>query len=247
VADVAQAVLADMNRRTHTNPGLRDTPKPSASYQSPESQNSHITQQQQQQQQKERQQVGPEGCTMMNPAVPPLLHSMIDVINVVDDEPAPRGEVEAFAQVLLLRSSRNAGPSASIVEAVTLPTGQVSSLASGVLPGGQQSSEPAAVLAQAAGQDSLQLAQQQPVPQKPEQGASGTQTPVRQQQKAREPLEEKQVRNGKLNQLLQEHPVVADASTGVLVAPTYREGLQLVMDGLVPFEQVDLDCLYGPL
>jgi hypothetical protein len=134
---------------------------------------------------------------------------MIDVINVVDDEPAPRGEVEAFAQAFMQVSSQ----------------------------------------VHAAGQDTPQPAQQQPAQQQPVQKAVGTQEPARQQQqKAREPLEEKRVSNRKLKQLLQAHRVTraAGTSTGVLLAPTYREGLRLIMDGLVPFDQVDVDCLYGP-
>jgi hypothetical protein len=50
--------------------------------------------------------------------------------------------------------------------------------------------------------------------------------------------EEKRVRNTAVK-----HVLLAAGKT--LVAPTYREGLELIVRGdLVPFEKEDLDCLF---
>jgi hypothetical protein len=64
---------------------------------------------------------------------------------------------------------------------------------------------------------------------------------VQRPQRGQEPLEEKRVRNTKLKQLLQAHSAMEPG----LLAPTYREGLTLVMEGTEPFEQQDLACLYS--
>lgn len=148
VADVAQAVLADMRRRT-------------------------------------QQQGGQVAATSVGTA------ALIDVLNVVDDEPAPRGDVEAYAQSMLQEQ-----------------------------PQVQASGASRAATADSAG--------------------SGTAPP--QQRASREPLEEKRVRNTKLKQLLQAHQ-----GAPALLAPSYREGLALILQGPTPFEQVDLNCLYSTL
>jgi hypothetical protein len=153
VADVAQAVLADMQRRA--------------------------------------QQANSSTCST---------DALLDIVNVVDNEPAPRSEVEAYAQLVLQQTS----------QAVTSgDSGWVSDTARRVL---QQQPQP------------LQQQDQQVQP-----------------RRGQEPLEEKRVRNMKLKQLLQAHSAMESG----LLAPTYREGLTLVMEGTEPFEQQDLACLYS--
>lgn len=146
MADVAQAVVADMMRST--------------------------TRQQQQR----------------------LLHT-VDVVNVVDDEPAPRGDVEVFAEQLLQQCGDTAG-------SVPATQPRVSSA------------------------------------QSEQQGTNQQQPRQQSRQRGLEPLEEKRVRNGKLKQLLEAE------LQGQLQAPTYREGLKLILAGLTPYEQVDIDCLF---
>lgn len=167
VADVAQAVLADMGRRT--------------------------TQQQQQQHKG-----AGSGSTQPTAAVGSC--PLIDVINVVDDEPAPRGVVEACAQQLLLRLDTQS----TQVEVSSEPT--------------------------------------QPVT--PQQQQSQAQGQPRQGRRQQEPLEEKRVRNMKLLQLLRDQQQGQHAG---LLAPTYREGLRMVLDSPGPFAAEDLDCLFAPL
>jgi hypothetical protein len=169
VADVAQAVLADMQRRTQQRPTQHPAPSLDAA-------------------------------------------ALVDVLNVVDDEPAPRGDVEAYAGLLLqgqLAEGSNNGAAATCSQPL------------------RDSDTPST-----AGRREVE---QQEV----EEGAQ-------QQQHARRreaPLEEKRVRNDKLKRLLQAQP----GKSGGLLAPSYREGLALIMQGLTPFEQVDLDCLYDTL
>lgn len=146
--------------------------------------------------------------------------SVVEIVNVVDNEPAPRGDVEAYAQQLL-----QVPPEGST-------TDQPSGTSSTQLPTQQQ-----------------QQQQPQPVFDQPSQ-QQGRQRGPRQQQ---EPLEEKRVRNDRLVQLLQTHtPAVhvgresVSISSGrqLLLAPTYREGLQLILDSTAPFEATDLQCLF---
>lgn len=154
MADVAQAVLADVQRRTQQQPA---------------------------------QQLAPSFGTA----------AMVDVLNVVDDEPAPRGDVEAYAALLLQD---------------------------------QQDADTATTMG-------LQETQQQ---QQHEEGAHLQQQNARRRQP---PLEEKRVRNDKLKRVLQAQ---RGMSAGLL-APSYREGLALILLGSTPFSQGDLDCLYSNL
>lgn len=147
----------------------------------------------------------------------PLQCPLVDVINVVDDEPAPRQEVELFAQQLL--QARNVAPSSTLprdqpARADELPSyhakmpeqQQVVDQQGNQLDGGDQASQP--------------------------------QFPKEKQ----EALEEKRICNAKLKRLLSE---MHHGGPRQLLAPTYREGLQLIMDSQMPFEQVDLDCIFG--
>ncbi|WIA16673.1 hypothetical protein OEZ85_013336 [Tetradesmus obliquus] len=91
VADVVQAVLADMQRRSLVS----STTLPAGTCEP------QLQQQQQQQQQEE----GGQGFTWPGLQVG---SRYVDVINVVDDEPAPRGDVEQYA-LQLLRGSQAGG------------------------------------------------------------------------------------------------------------------------------------------
>lgn len=118
----------------------------------------------------------------------------IDVVNVVDDEPAARREVEAFARQLLS-------------EHVDTDDYRLSNVSSEKANGMHQMS-------------SVGDLQRSP--------ANRT--------AAVEPMEEKRVINDKLKKVLQVQ----------LKAPTYREGLTLMVDGNIePFDSQDLSCLLG--
>ncbi|WIA36895.1 hypothetical protein OEZ86_008143 [Tetradesmus obliquus] len=91
VADVAQAVLADMQRRSLVS----STTLPAGTFEAPL--------QQQQQQQEE----GGQGFTWPGLQVG---SRYVDVIDVVDDEPAPRGDVEQYALQLLADSQAGGLP-----------------------------------------------------------------------------------------------------------------------------------------
>lgn len=131
---------------------------------------------------------------------------LLDILNVVDDEPAPRGEVEAYAQLLLQRGDQR----------------------------------PQAVASGDSGRAS-DAAYSQPPKQQTQPARRQDQQTQQQARRGQELLEEKRVRNMKLKQLLQAH----SAKNPGLLAPTYREGLTLIMEGTEPFEQQDLDCLYN--
>lgn len=132
VADVAQAVLADMRRRC----------------------GDEHTQQQQGQQQ-----------------LP-----LVDVINVVDDEPAPRGDVEAFALQLLGGAAAAAAGAGATAAPPAVPAGASGSAEQG-------SSQPRGSGTDSDSSEAQQL--QQP-----------------RLRRSSEPLEEKRVANGKLKQQL---------------------------------------------
>jgi hypothetical protein len=176
VADVAQAVLADMQRRTQQQPAQQPWPSLDAAA------------------------------------------ALVDVLNVVDDEPAPRGDVEAYAGLLL--------------------QGQLA----------QGSNDAAAGAGSQPVRDSnmSSVAGSREVEQQEHEKGSQQQQQQQQQQQARRrqaPLEEKRVRNDKLKRLLQ----AQQGESAGLLAPSYREGLALIMQGLTPFQQVELDCLYSTL
>eukprot|EP00879_Flechtneria_rotunda_P007167 GHRR01007522.1.p1 GENE.GHRR01007522.1~~GHRR01007522.1.p1 ORF type:complete len:168 (+),score=64.06 GHRR01007522.1:566-1069(+) len=136
----------------------------------------------------------------------PLPQQWVDFVNVVDDEPAPRGDVEAFARQLLgLHTETGPGSDSSNSQDQQAATGKT------------------------AIQQTHYNDQQQ------ERQDSELYISSRRKRQS-EPLEEKRVQNDKLKSVL-----------GVqLIAPTYREGLQLLHSGnIMPFAVEDLECLHG--
>jgi hypothetical protein len=159
VADVVQAVLADMQRRTAAD-GM-SLPAGSASIQQ-----ANLQQQQQQ-----------EGSQdFIWPGLQVGSH-YVDVINVVDDEPAPRGDVEEYALQLLAASTTNALSAESA--AVAHDSGSSSSSSSSA------SQEPAS----------------SSNPEQSNQEVSGSKQRSSSSRRA-EVLEEKRVRNDKLKAVL---------------------------------------------
>lgn len=208
VADVVAAIQADMRRRTNSSTHLptdrTDTCQAVHQDQSESAENS----------QPQQSECGADV----------LQARFVEIVNVVDNEPAPRGDVEAFARQLL---------------ASTMSEGACTVAAS---------SEPVAEHAQQTVPKRQQLQQQHQEEEGSQQSADGEQqvgssTSQQQQQQHNkqkrsltEPLEEKRVRNDKLKALIQVD----------LMAATYREGLTAMHAGNIePFAPEDLSCLYG--
>lgn len=145
-----------------------------------------------------------------------------DIVNVVDDEPAPRAEVEAFA--------------AQLLQLTPPSTGGTSSSGSG----GSGTAMPAAaedVSAAPPAQEGSLHAQNNPAITANEDASATVKSADRSTLKSG-PVEEKRVSNARLKQRL------AQLSWS-LAAPTYREGLQRIAAGdTSPFVGDDLRALF---
>jgi hypothetical protein len=155
VADVVQAVLADMQRRSM--PASTGTPLPANTQQKPLPLSLQLQQQQQE---------GDEDFIWPGLQVG---SRYVDVTNVVDDEPAPRGDVEQYALQLL------AGSQAGRLPAQPAAAADSSSSSSSSAMQGQVSSS----------------STQEESSSKPRSSSSSS-------SRRAEPLEEKRVRNDKL-------------------------------------------------
>ena len=204
VADVVQAVLADMQRVCHNSSSSKGRDG-SLSISSAG---------------------GHEGAMASNINAQVGRSSMVDVINVVDDMPAPRSEVEEYAVKLLTAGSRDALGAASTDpvmgsshEGNDQSDTAVGSRSSSTTAGTSISTRRSGSSSRSHGLDSA---------------LSKPATADARRQGAA--LEEKRVRNGKLKQALHV----------TLKAPSYREGLSALYGGdLSPFLVEDLQSLFG--
>lgn len=152
VSDVVAAVQADMRRRVSSSSRLQQ-------------QETAGLQQQLLQVQQERQPVKDQQGSL-------LQSSFVDVINVVDDEPAPRADVEAYALHLLGQDARSSKPLAQAADGPFSTMQQEPQQASGEI----EKQQSGVIQAQ--------------------------QLQKRSERATREPLEEKRVRNDKLKTFL---------------------------------------------
>ncbi|KAF6254485.1 hypothetical protein COO60DRAFT_313671 [Scenedesmus sp. NREL 46B-D3] len=192
VADVAQAVLADMQRRSL----LHHMSLPDGMQQDPPQQ----------------QQQGQEKFTWPGLRVG---NRYVDVINVVDDEPAPRGDVEGYARQLLGSDQADASPTPQSVAA-----GDGSSSSSAMQ--AQSSSSPA------------QLSQKEGST--PKQQNSLRSSSSSSSGRRKEVLEEKRVRNDKLKAALGVQLLAPTYKEGL---DSMHAG------SIAPFGVEDLECLFS--